>query len=391
MDFGAITAADAAMWLLEFLSWLHTNLRSVSFAIFMAWLTWRCLRRKDESKKKLSRSRGRAVPGALDLSDSEGNGEKGHLVLVNAAPCGPPGAVFQSNAPEPCPFETDISSGNYLFIHRPTDDPERVESGDYPYGDHMHGRRRLWEFRMQFRFKRKVEGEVFFGVEQDRYYPVSMVERYLVSSFVSLIRRAAPGMYHSHGDDPVTTDGECEIPGTVFPLWVMDQLIVTPEGETPPRLNDPEFDTFGRIKAHDREAMKQAIDGLDFSPGKTYTFGFWCVAQFMDAIAWKLLAAGILPETSLTDLSTHPPCFATMYCLKPKDQWRSVSGPRDNRHLVSRKTYLWRVGFWSSHLPPPPGRTKELMCTGEPGTPSSRGQRSRSRDDRSCGFCGIRW
>jgi hypothetical protein len=225
------------------------------------------------------------------------------------------------------------------------------------------------------KFKEKPQGEVYFGCEQDKYYHVGAVEKYVSSSVISLLRRAATGMYQSHGEDPSKAIDEPERPAVVFPLWVMDQLIVTPEGEEPPCLCDPQFSTYGMTKSDDRQAMKDAIDSLDFAPGKTYTFGFWCIAQFVDAIGWKAPARGVLPETPLDGLGTHPPCYITMYSLKPREQWAHSRGTNDQRHLDSRKEYLFRTAFWSSLLPPDERRRRQLTA---PPSPVKKQRRSAS-------------
>jgi hypothetical protein len=290
--------------------------------------------------------------------------DDGKCIIVNAVPCGPKGVVYKTNSLEPCFFDSGVCKGEYIFIHRPTDRPDKMKSGHYPYSDHMHDRRRLWEFRIQMTFSQHVSTrDIYFGCEQDRYYPIGPVERYVSNSVISLLRRAASGMYQSHGDDPTTTEGEPERPAVVFPLWVMDQLIQTPEGEEPPSILDPEFSGMGITKNDDRNAMKEAIDALEFLPGRTYTFGFWCIAQFVDAIGWKVPPRGLLPETHLAGLGTHPPCYISMYCLRPRQEWRFVKGPDDKRHLDSRKKYLLRIGFWSSKLPPNKERLKDLTRT----------------------------
>merc|ERR1719401_82001 len=171
-------------------------------------------------------------------------------------------------------------------------------------------------------------------------------------------------MYQPYGDDPDKVTGELESPCNAFPLWVMDQLIVTAAGEKPPELSSDEFPKLGMIKADDRKAMKRAIDGLEFTPGVTYTFGFWCISQFVDAINWKATLGGPL-DASLSAWGTHPPAYLQMYYLKPRDEWTDVHGKNDQRHLDSRKQYIFRCGLWSSLHPPMPSRVEDLTSMEE--------------------------
>merc|ERR1719277_1191352 len=139
----------------------------------------------------------------------------------------------------------------------------------------------------------------------------------------------------------------------------MDQLIVTRPGEKPPELTSDEFPTLGLIKANDRKSMKKTLDDLEFESGVTYTFGFWCVSQFVDAIMWKATLGGPL-DASLSALGTPPPAYLSMYYMKPREEWTDIQIRNDNRHLDSRKRYIFRAALWSSLHPPLPQRVKEL-------------------------------
>jgi hypothetical protein len=288
--------------------------------------------------------------------------EAGTLQLVLAEPCGPSREPFASNALEARSFETDVCTGKFLLLHKPTTEPERLKCGDYPYAGHMQGRKRNFEVRIQICFK-SVEslrkGKVYFGCELDRFYNIGAIELYFGRSLNDMIKRCAKGHHQSYGDDPDRVAGELERPCNVFPLWVMDQLVVTPVGEKPPELTSDKFPELGMIKANDRKAMSNAIDELEFQVGVTYTFGFWCVSQFADGIKWKATLGGPL-DTSLSALGTHPPAYMSMYCVKPREEWTDVRDSRDQRHLDSRKEYIFRAAFWSSLHPPPPKRVKEL-------------------------------
>lgn len=312
----------------------------------------------------ITRRMTKSVPAdSLELSATKENqDESPHLVLTNASPCGPPASSRSDNV-EPVSFDSGICHGSWLCVHKPTYEPDRMASGKYPLAEHLHERKRLWEWRLQLRFRDSVSADsVYFGCEQDRYYHVGTVERYISSSVISLLRHAsADNMYQTHGEDPASVHGEAERPTIAFPLWVMDQLIITEEGEEAPKLNDPDFSTYGIIRAQNRKGMQEALNGLEFKPGRTFTFGFWCIAQFVDAIGWRVPARGVIPEVKLNEIGTHPPIYVTIYLLRPQDQWTDVQGRRDTRHLDSRKIYIWRVSLWSSALPPPLERQKELQ------------------------------
>lgn len=328
--------------------------------LIVVWILFRSLcsahgHNRTSSHKQNERSSSNATNpssnGVISGSSS------GHVVLLNSNPCTPTGVKFRDNSLQPIPFDSGIAHGCYIGIHRPTDDPDCLKSGCYAYSEHMHGRRRLWEFRLQFSLRESVDAKsVVFGVEQDKYVKVPRKDRIIASTLVGAVKRAAPGLYQSYGDDPETTRGELERPHVVFPLWIMDQIIITPEGEPLPQVCGSEFPKLGITKAQNRQAFGRAIDELQLVPGPTYSFGFWCIAQYLDALCWQAPARGLLPAIPLGNIGIGPPAYIAMYTRSSKSQ---QSG--DKRHLDSSKTYIWRVAFWSSHNPPKPSREQELL------------------------------
>lgn len=284
-------------------------------------------------------------------------------MIVLADPCRPLGTVTFSNAPTATSFDCDSASGSMLILHRPTADKSLAASGKYPYGEHMHGRKRLWEYRWQVSFKTPVQGQVFIGLEQDKYEPVSWAKRCVGGNVVAALRHGSGGtMYQSYGDDPAQTKGEVERPAVVFLLSIVDQLVVTPSGEMPPSLSDPSFSSFGITKANSRSGFRTAMAGLELVPGPTYTFGFWCVSQFADAIGWRAPARNLLPAVKFRDLGVFPPCYFVMYALKP----RSIHEQNDCRHLDSNKVYAFRSAYWSTLEPPDAARARELQHVKNP-------------------------
>jgi hypothetical protein len=319
------------------------------------------------------------------------NDTGGHVEFVLAEPCGPSRTPFRSSSLVDQPFETEVCTGKFLLLHKPTTDVERMQSGNYPYASHLHGRKRNFEARIQIRLKdgaEEVGGGTYFGCGLDRFYKIGAIELYLGKTINGMIKKLAVGMHQSYGDDPDTCKGELELPCNVYPLWVMDQIIETPEGDEPPDLCSAEFPTLGMIKTDDRQKMRERLDTHRFLPGITYTLAFWCVSPCVDAVKWRAVLGGLL-NASLSDLGTHPPAYLSMYRLRPREQWTDVQGEHDNRHLESRKVYLFRCALWSSLYPPSSLRVKEL--TANDGTAieevSSDAKKSRSCCDLSAFIC----
>jgi len=307
------------------------------------------------------------------------------LVLVLADPCRPLAATAPatacSNHPTPTSFDCEACRGSLLALHRPTCNQSLNASGSYPYSEHMHGRKRLWEFRWQLTFHKKLTGRVFMGLEQDKFVPVNWAQRFFAQNVVAVLRRASGGaMYQSYGDDPACQKGEAERPTVVFPLSLVDQLIITPSGQMPPSLSDPFFPSLGITKADDRKAFRKVISELEFVPGPTYTFGFWCVSQYADGIGWRSPATAFLPEMKFCDIGIYPPCYFVMYALSPQHNGEKS----DSRHLDSRKAYMFRTAYWSTLVPPDLDRVKELQHGEQEPPPATTKKHARRTN---CGCC----
>lgn len=271
----------------------------------------------------------------------------------------PCSSLVFSNPETPFPFETSSSSGFVLPLHRPTYDKVLDKSGKYPYADVFAGRHVHWEMRIQIRFKEQPKGPLMFGIELDEYVPLFQSTKYMMKKVVGVLKWAiGDDLYHSVGDDPKKTVGEAEKPAFAMPLWAFDQIIVTPDGEAPPPLSDPELRKLGICReSGDAAAFAKAASAIELQAGPTYTLCFWSIASLLDVIQWQMTAIpGV--RIGFDQFCRAPPVRLVLYTLKPSgDQ-------HDERHTQSRKTYFFELSFWSSLQPPPPKRLEQLVSGG---------------------------
>mmetsp|Transcript_21108 Transcript_21108/g.59010 ORF Transcript_21108/g.59010 Transcript_21108/m.59010 type:complete len:412 (-) Transcript_21108:25-1260(-) len=260
--------------------------------------------------------------------------------------------LFFSNAHEAVPFENEFCHGSFLPLHRPTMTPSLNSSGKYPYGEYFRDKKRVWEMRFQFKFtKPPLASKLYFGLELEQYVPVSAATKHAMDGTVAMFKRIIGNqLYHSCGDNPKKVHGSLERPVFVMPLWAYDQYIVTPEGETPPRLSDPELQHMGSKRAKRVMEFKREIDNIEFRTGPTYTFCFWGVSQHLDVVKWEIKGIPLMPAFSFNRFCGKPPVHLVLYALKSGDPDSSA----DSRHLQSRKNYYLRVAFWSSLKRPEP-------------------------------------
>merc|ERR1719203_438533 len=134
-----------------------------------------------------------------------------------------------------------FSDSQYLVMHRPTHKPEQNASGNYPYSWHMHGRKRIWEVRLQIRLHKIPKGQFWFGVEMRSgpAVPESAMKKRLKAIFLLIMRKTiGDSFYETDGDDPETTEGEVEPPTFALPLWAMDQFHIAEPGAEPDMTGD---------------------------------------------------------------------------------------------------------------------------------------------------------
>mmetsp|Transcript_16336 Transcript_16336/g.30028 ORF Transcript_16336/g.30028 Transcript_16336/m.30028 type:complete len:313 (+) Transcript_16336:1-939(+) len=253
-------------------------------------------------------------------------------------------------------MENERCSAKVIAMHRPTHDPKLEETREYPFAWHFEGRKRLWEIRIQMRFKTLPRGRLHFGIELDNYVHVSGMAKQVQKMVTSSIRSVLGcNIYHSVGDDPATTTGEVEAPTFVMPLWSFDQFVESKLGDEPDILGSLEGIGMRRTDglAAYLKAMQITMDNL--STDRVYTFCIWGISQFLDCMSWELRVPQLFgARMDFNKLCGSAPVFVGMYELKG-------TSDKDQRHLASRKQYYIHVAMWSEQQPP---KTSTLQAMG---------------------------
>lgn len=260
----------------------------------------------------------------------------------------PDGQLLHNCATEQFSFDNDLCWGAFLSMHRATHDKALDRCGTYPHGEYFLNKSRLWEVRFQFNFKVPPKAEdLFFGIELAQYVHVAGAAKKTQALLVRMLKEVVGHqVYHSVGDNPETSHGPIERPCFMMPLWAFDQFIVTPEGETPPKLNDPDIPNKGKKRSGRVKEYQQEVDSLDFQVGPTYTLCFWGISKFLDKINWKFRLPFAPLPIGMNMFCGSPPVHLVMYTLKPE-----VDG--ETRRLQDRKNYYFDIACWSSKDRPP--------------------------------------
>jgi len=267
---------------------------------------------------------------------------------LRCLPDGTAAEVTNQGHPHVEEIESDACSVKFVWMHRPTHEPQREKSMEYPFSWHLGSRKRLWELRLQVRFHKAPQGRMFFGIELDKFVPVSGLTRQAQKALVAACQRVVGECYHTNGDDPSKAQGEIEKPAFVMPLWAFDQFHVAEPGQEPALTGD--LQNLGLKRA---DGVSNYISNMQsvmrsFSTDKVYTFCFWGVSKFLDIMRWEVVG-GLMPGVKLdfNKLCGSPPIYFSLYEM-PESQDNSA----DKRHLASRKRQYVRAAVWSALKPP---------------------------------------
>lgn len=284
----------------------------------------------------------------------------------------PSNGVHRANTSQPHKQENDLCHMKVLATHRPTHEPWREETADYPYGWHLCGRKRLWEIRFQMRLKQVPTSKLFLGIEIPDCEDGSTAAKHLKSVLIKAVQGVIGDFYQSDGEDPRKAPPGVEVePSTfVMPLWAFDQFVVSEVGEEPDLCGD-----LADVGMRRSDGLKAYVNELEkvvenFSTDKVYTFCIWGVSQFLDCIRWE--ARGIIPGMTFgfSRFGLKAPLTIAIYEMPGEHP--------DPRHLRSRKRYYLNVAMWSALHPPEGDRLKELI-----GLPESQVEETESKQSNA--------
>mmetsp|Transcript_68894 Transcript_68894/g.149934 ORF Transcript_68894/g.149934 Transcript_68894/m.149934 type:complete len:383 (-) Transcript_68894:19-1167(-) len=277
---------------------------------------------------------------------------------------------MELNASEPVEFTLDNFSGRCLFMHRPSWSYDNRETAEgYPYKQHFHGRKRLWEWRLQGRFVQRPT-TLYSGIELEEYVAVNFATRALMRGILPLVQRSLQCKLVHH---EIGRPGDLQVrPVVVAPVWAADNTLVHTDPADVPDLAAPTLP-----KGFDRKAARSfwenvwAGGGPSWDApagGPTITIAIWGPSQLMDLRAWVFRR---LPMTWGRDIKMEPfcgrqPVHAVVYELQ--------GGQTASEHRQADKMYAADIrmmpqALWSSR---PVGRPSHLDTSDTQGVSPTR-------------------
>jgi len=255
------------------------------------------------------------------------------------------------NAANPIPFDNTLFTGKLTLMFKPKN---HSELRDYPYRWHFHNRKRIWECRLQGRFKKMPTGELFVGLvlkDFDYNQAVAWHSRFVRNAGLAFAKVYGP--YMNWGDRcEHACKPDAELSHCVTDMTGWDQMIVTRRGEEPPNLAS-DLSGMGLLRGGPGgmgvSAYKAAVNSLmeGMTTENTYTMCFWGCSQVVDVVIWQVSFSRAISGMEMDTFFANNPLHGVVYEL----DWTGVSS-EDRRHLESRKRYYADFMFWSNKVKP---------------------------------------
>lgn len=273
------------------------------------------------------------------------------------------------NSPVATRYRNDYFDGQLAFMHRPLQAGEPFHCQPY-----FNGKKRLWELRVQGRFRHVPRGDIWAGlVLRDFDYSIpptsaaSVLAGIAVPLLKAFLRQDLYFTWGDRGDQAGWLSGkEPELAGLTGQLPGLDQIIVTKRGEAPPNLAGFDWADSGpqRRKAASISAWRDEVTEIlsKINTDDTYTFCLWGPSQYYNAFLGRI--CGLIPfkDISINDFMQGFPLHFVMYELVLPE----TEDAQDQRHLESRKKYFLDIMVWNTglHCPTLPARYSGIDAAG---------------------------
>ncbi|CAE8720659.1 unnamed protein product [Polarella glacialis] len=282
-------------------------------------------------------------------SSSSSSGVREDNLVLHVKSCAHGHKPMQMNSQVPVEYESDNFKGTCLFMHRPNWSYDNVDTAEsYPYKRHFHGRKRLWEYRIQGKFKRRP-GMLYCGVELEDFVPVNFATRTLMRGMMPLIQGAlqCKAIRHEIGK----AEDKSLRPTVVAPIWAADNTHVHEDPAAVPDIAQMTVpDGLSRKAA--RQFWEELWEGggpsWDASGGPTFTFCIWGPSQLLDLRAWVFRKLPLMwgRSMSLEPFAGKQPVHGVIYELE--------GNSKDAEHRQGQKVYSLDIrmmpeSIWSSY------------------------------------------
>lgn len=253
------------------------------------------------------------------------------------------------NTSDGVPFETDLLKGTISLMYRGANNVGR-------HTEYFKGRRRQWEFRVQFQLKRALRSKLYVGL-----MPQELNLDQDTSNFSKMCMKAAFSLvpfetYFAWGDRREAAKlPDAEFAHCVADLTCCDQVIVTPPDKKPPCITDDLSncgDVYGENLERRLMGLRPFVEAVDEAtqncrPKDTLTVAIWGLSQTVDILDWKLRLK-VFGDVPMSRFWDNSPAHLVAYELAQDTKDGNPSTSRS--HLESKKQYFLDLILWSNAI-----------------------------------------
>lgn len=239
--------------------------------------------------------------------------------------------VIYANSP-PVDFSNELFEGRMVCM-------VNAQNIQEPFLSKFKGDKNTFEVQVQGKFKQRLPGILFVGAEITKKMELGLVTRSLCATILNFCRRYNALLHHSFGDKD-----NVELPHIVSPLWnTVDQLIITPAGQTPPPLMKP-FEESEEARKIRKKNYNYSVD-IDLD----CVYSFSLKTMNMDMERWSLVNIPLMSTLGLHTFWADADLRFLAYAIDPASV-ACVNGlPKLHAVRDQRRIFALEIQHASNH------------------------------------------
>jgi len=209
------------------------------------------------------------------------------------------------NSRIPVPFETDLFKGTMLLIVR-TDPIDKI------YEDFFDTKKVCYEVQVQGKFLRIPEGDIYVGAETAHKLELGILTKAMCRTVLKFTSSMVNDLHWSFGTDQ--KKAHFEMPHMVAPIHrSMDRIIITPEGQKPPKMGRP----FSDLET-EKERKKRVSSKEKMKVDLTSIYSFSVNTSNFNLSKWQICNIPMVGSVNMSSVAGDTTVSLVGYELDPE-------------------------------------------------------------------------
>jgi len=228
---------------------------------------------------------------------------------------------FPLNSPVGIPFETDLFTGEAVFITRPID----PKTDPYYYERIFSKKKRRVILQIQGKFKRVPTGTLYAGGEISDPMKLGLFTKGLSNLLLKFVKSFASDLHYSFGDAAGIEKAHIAVPALQF----FDSIIFTKPGEIPPPISEIFVESNESIKARMNNTNEENWNTTDI-----ISLGF--NTMYLDVPTWRVVSIPLTRDLDLRQFWGKSLFSMVLY---------ETETDTKRRHVCKNNQYFFKIQF----------------------------------------------